>query len=211
MRTSQADLFSALYEDAKVFCEKKGLQLKVMSQSFDPGNLQIHRPAPYMGPTNTPEGAFAAGFNSSFFYTTGSMPSASVRFVCVKKAEDAQKIDETRFIYIGTKNSDSSEKYVDAASIHIDSQKRIVSFNELISYPTPQGMDIGLNPPFYSTLTEVEINCRKQTVNRKTSQPFADKNGSNPIFEAVSLPPRPVSIKGIKYLEVIAEQYCPKH
>lgn len=209
LRTSQADLLSALYEDAKAFCEKKGLQVKVMGQSFDPGNLQIHRPAPYLGPTNTPEGAFAAGFNSTFFLTSGTMPSASVRFICVEKSVENDKIDEKRYVYIGTKASDSSEKYVDAASIRTDSQKRIVSFKELITYPRPQGVDIGINPPFYSTVTEVEINCRKQTVNRRTSRPFADKNGSHPLFEAVSLPPRPVSIKGIKYLEVIADKYCP--
>lgn len=170
LRSSEAEIFSAIFDDARAYCEKQGKKLKVISRRYDPGNLQMHRPGPYLGPVNSPGGAFAAGFNSTFMYTTGSEPSGTVNFKCVDSTESrAKTIDQNRFKYAGTRDSDKSEKYVDVDSIHWGPGKKSVLFNELITFPEPQigTDDLNRQVQYQSFVKDMEINCTKRTVTQK--------------------------------------------
>lgn len=183
--SSRSALFSKIYEDAKVFCEKQGKKLKIINQEFDSGNLRVHKASPYVGPTNTPGGAFAAGFASTFSFTTGTAPSASVGFVCVEATSvNNQELNKDRYILIDT-SKDGSSRYFDVFSVKPSERENILIFSELITHKEHKRSPEGLRG---SIIVTNEVDCRNNTIRPVTIQSFHSFDGSGqPLTKEIEL------------------------
>lgn len=167
--TSEATLLHTAYKRAAEVCAKDGLEVEILQESTDRGNLQVIRAAPYTGPVNSPGGAFAAGFASTYSTTVGAPPSATLRFRCVKGAQPLN-LDNYLKIY----ERKDRIRYLELPTMHKKGAGKIATYYEILVLNHPESTDAG--DKWSSMRVFNEMNCAKKTYEEKFIWAFESKN-----------------------------------